>query len=101
MVSPLQGMHVLLPSMCILARDPKLFQRSFQQHIYVGLCPNPKSLQKAGVECLADSFSMWPWGFSKSKSVGPQVDIRFDPSTKIGSKMGDEFTYPKMGSHWF
>ena len=24
-----------------------------------------------------------------------------NPTTKIGSKMGGEFTYPKMGSHWF
>ena len=23
-----------------------------------------------------------------------------NPSTKIGSEMGGEFTYPKMGSHW-
>ena len=24
-----------------------------------------------------------------------------NPTTKIGSKMGGECTYPKMGSHWF
>ena len=24
-----------------------------------------------------------------------------NPTTKIGSKMGGEFTYPKMGYHWF
>ena len=33
-----------------------------------------------------------------SKSL-PPVNIPFFPS-KIGSKMGGEFTYPKMGSHW-
>ena len=29
----------------------------------------------------------------------PPVNIPIP--TKIGSKMGGEFTYPKMGSHWF
>ena len=29
----------------------------------------------------------------------PQLNIPFP--TKIGSKLGGEFTYPKMGSHWF
>ena len=24
-----------------------------------------------------------------------------NPTTKIGSKMGGEFTYPKLGFHWF
>ena len=24
-----------------------------------------------------------------------------NPTTKKGTKMGGEFTYPKVGSHWF
>ena len=31
--------------------------------------------------------------------IVPPVNIPIP--TKIGSKMGGEFTYPKMGSHWF
>ena len=29
------------------------------------------------------------------------VNIRFNPTPKIGSKMDGEFTYPKMASLWF
>ena len=35
---------------------------------------------------------------STSKSVSPPVNIRFNPTTTIGPKMGGEFTYTKMGS---
>ena len=34
---------------------------------------------------------------SKSKSYPP---LSMPIPTKIGSKMGGEFTYPKVGSHW-
>ena len=40
----------------------------------------------------------WPW---VKIQILPLVNIRFNPTTKIGSKMGGEFTYPRMGSHWF
>ena len=40
-----------------------------------------------------------PWG--KTQIGEPPVNIRFNPTTKMGSKMGGECTYPKMGSHWF
>ena len=36
---------------------------------------------------------IWPW--AKSKSVSPQC-TGHNATTKIGSKMAGEFTYPKM-----
>ena len=39
----------------------------------------------------------WPWVNSQ---IVPPVNIP-NPTTKIGSKMGGEFTYPKMGSQWY
>ena len=38
---------------------------------------------------------MWPW---VEIQIVPSVNI--PTPTKIGPKMGGEFTYPRMGSHW-
>ena len=42
------------------------------------------------------SATHWPW---VKTQIVPPVNIPIP--TKLGSKMGGEFTYPKMGSHWF
>ena len=46
---------------------------------------------------------LWTWLGKQyghgSKSGTPSEHP--NPTTQIGSKMGGEFTYPKMGSNWF
>ena len=48
--------------------------------------PNKKGTNKRG--------NIWPW---VNIQIVPPVNIRLNPTTKIGSEMGGEFTYNKMG----
>ena len=47
----------------------------------------------------------WPhfmtWHMAMGQNPGPPVSKSPLFPTKIGSKMGGQFTYPKMRSHWF
>ena len=54
---------------------------------------NPLSIAKHVQQSALGITYIWPW--VKIQFV-PPVNIRFNPTTEIGSKMGGEFTYAKM-----
>ena len=57
-------------------------------------CPFPRRLP-ASFQGRRDHFEDVTMG------QNPVPPMNIPIPTKIGSKMGGEFTYPKMGSHWF
>ena len=53
--------------------------------------------------CMVFWLLRSPHGFTNPYSQGFKfrTPVNIPIPTKIGSKMGDEFTYPKLGSVWF
>ena len=47
------------------------------------------------VDSLEPEILQWPW---VKIQIVPPVSI---PTPTKSTEMGGEFTYPKMGSHWF
>ena len=82
-----------------------------QNNLLVSANPHALSGQKGasgrsplGASASPPNPSALPWHplhARRPPAVRPAVNIRFNPTTKIGSKMGGELTYPKMGSHWY
>ena len=70
-----------------LAQEP-LARLAFQQ------C-RARPREKGTLERMPARINMWV-----KIQIVPLCEHQPIP-TKIGSKMGGEFTYPKMGSHWF
>ena len=75
-----------------LRRNICLWECRRHQAILIASFPNLNALA-ARAFCQATSGHG-----SKPKSVSPGEHP--NPTTKIGSKMSGEFTYPEMGSHW-